>query len=427
MPSTTDRVLHYIDDHAAEIVAELAELVRIPSVSGSDEENAVQHLLAARMAEIGMDVDAWQIPLDATLAEPEFPGVEVERREAWGVVGRLPGRDTGPSLLLNAHVDVVPTGEQATWGGEPPFGGRVTASTVHGRGACDMKAGVVASLWAARACAALRVPLAGPLLLGTVIGEEDGGLGTYALLRRGWRADACIIPEPTSLDIAPGNCGALSFRILVPGRAAHASRRLTGVSAIEKFVPLFAAVRRLEAERNAVKHPLTTRWDLPLAIEIGTVSAGEWASSVPDLLTAEGRMGVALGEEPAAARQAFEAAVVAACADDPWLREHPARVQWWGGQFAPGLTDADAEIVQVVRRAHAVVSSQAQTTWATPYGSDLRLMHGIGGVPTVHYGPGDLALAHGPEESVEIAEVLTATRVLALAVLDHCGQLGRGA
>jgi acetylornithine deacetylase len=422
VPPTTERVLQYVDDHAAEIVAELAELVRIPSVSGSDEENTVQHLLAARMAEIGMDVDAWRIPLETTLAEPDFPGVEVERRDAWGVVGRLPGRDTGPSLLLNAHVDVVPTGDPATWGGEPPFGGRVTGSTVHGRGACDMKAGVVASLWAARACAALRVPLGGPLLLGTVIGEEDGGLGTYALLRRGWRADACIIPEPTALDIAPGNCGALSFRILVPGRAAHASRRLTGVSAIEKFLPLFAAVRRLEAERNAVKHPLTTRWDLPLAIEIGTVSAGEWASSVPDLLTAEGRMGVALGEEPAAARQALEAAVVAACADDPWLREHPARVQWWGGQFAPGLTDGDAEIVRVVRRAHAAVSPRPQATWATPYGSDLRLMHGIGGVPTVHYGPGDLALAHGPAESVEIAEVLTATGALALAVLEHCGQ-----
>ena len=82
MPSTTDRVLQYVDDHAAEIVAELAELVRVPSVSGSDEENAVQHVLATRMAEIGMDVDAWQIPLDATLAEPDFPGVEVERREA---------------------------------------------------------------------------------------------------------------------------------------------------------------------------------------------------------------------------------------------------------------------------------------------------------------------------------------------------------
>ncbi len=132
-------------------------------------------------------------------------------------------------------------------------------------------------------------------------------------------------------------------------------------------------------------------------------------------------MGVALGEEPDAARRALEEAVAAACADDPWLREHPARVQWWGGQFAPGLTDVDAEIVQVVRRAHAAVSPQPQATWATPYGSDLRLMHDIGGVPTVHYGPGDVALAHGPDESVAIAEVLTATRALALAVLDHGG------
>lgn len=419
MPSTTD-VLQYVDDHAAEIVAELAELVRVPSVSGSDEEVAVQHVLAARMAEVGMDVDAWQIPLDATLAEPEFPGVEVERRDAWGVVGTLPGRSGGPSLMLNAHVDVVPTGDPDSWAGEQPFGGRVTASTVYGRGACDMKAGLVASLWVARACAALRVPLDGPLLIGTVIGEEDGGLGTYALLRRGWRADACIIPEPTSLDIAPGNCGALSFRLLVPGRAAHASRRLAGVNAIEKFFPLFAALRRLEAARNAVKHPLTARWELPLPIEIGTVAAGEWASSVPDLLTAEGRMGVALGEEPEAARRVLEEAVAAACADDPWLREHPARVQWWGGQFAPGLTAVDAEIVQAVRRAHTAVSTQPQDVWATTYGSDLRLMHNIGGVPTVHYGPGDVALAHGPAESVPIAEVLTATRALALAVLDHC-------
>jgi acetylornithine deacetylase len=96
-------------------------------------------------------------------------------------------------------------------------------------------------------------------------------------------------------------------------------------------------------------------------------------------------------------------------------------VQWWGGQFAPGLTDSDAEILEVVRRAHAAVTRRPQATWATPYGSDLRLMHNIGGVPTVHYGPGDVGLAHGPAESVSIAEVLTATRALALAVLDHGG------
>ena len=147
-----------------------------------------------------------------------------------------------------------------------------------------MKAGLVASLWAVRGLTELKVPLRGDLVLATVVGEEDGGLGTYALLRRGWRAEACVIPEPTSLVIAPASAGALTFRITVPGAATHASRRLSGVSAIEKFIPIFSALRRLEKERNAIKHPLAMRWELPIPIEIGKIAAGEWASNVPDTL-----------------------------------------------------------------------------------------------------------------------------------------------
>jgi acetylornithine deacetylase len=109
--------LQFVDDHAAEIVA---ELVRILSVSGLDEENAVQHVLAVLMAELGMDVDVRQIQLYATLVEADFPGVEVERRDAWGVMGRLPGREAGPSLMLNAHVDVVPTCDPESWAASNP-------------------------------------------------------------------------------------------------------------------------------------------------------------------------------------------------------------------------------------------------------------------------------------------------------------------
>ena len=97
-------------------------------------------------------------------------------------------------------------------------------------------------------------------------------------------------------------------------------------------------------------------------------------------------------------------------------------MEWWGGQFAPGLTDADAGILDVVRRAHGAVSERPQATWGTPYGSDLRLMTNLGGIPTVHYGPGDAGLAHGPYESVPVAELLTATRALALVAVEHCGR-----
>jgi acetylornithine deacetylase len=92
------RLLNYVDEHATEIVTDLAELVQMPSVSGSDNEIAIQHVLSDRMITMDLDVDAWQISLEETLAEPDFPGVEVDRSEAWGVVGRVAGRGSGPSL-----------------------------------------------------------------------------------------------------------------------------------------------------------------------------------------------------------------------------------------------------------------------------------------------------------------------------------------
>jgi acetylornithine deacetylase len=192
------RLLDYLDGHAADMVADLAGLVQVPSISGTAEENVIQGVLSERLAGDGLDVDAWPIPMAETLASEGFPGVEVDRAEAWGTVGRLPGAGGGASLMLNAHVDVVPPGDLDPWGDQVPFSGTVAADAVYGRGACDMKAGLVASLWTVRAFAALGVPLGGDLILGTVVGEEDGGLGTYAMLRRGWRADACVIPEPTS-------------------------------------------------------------------------------------------------------------------------------------------------------------------------------------------------------------------------------------
>lgn len=415
------QVLDYVDGHAEQIVASLSDLIRTPSISGSDEENGIQAVLAGQLGAIGLDVDHWQIPLTETLATPGFPGVEVDRREAWGLVAALPGSAGGPSLMLNAHVDVVPPGELEAWGDVDPFSGAADARDVHGRGACDMKGGLVAAAWAIRALSDLQVPLRGDLSLGCVQGEEDGGLGTFAMLQRGWHADACVIPEPTSLDVSPGNSGSLTFRLTVRGLAAHASRRRAGVSAVEKFWPVFTALRRLETERNAIKHPLLSRFDIPLAIEIGTVQSGSWVSTVPDLLTAEGRYGVGLGEDLEEARAALEEAVAEACADDPWLREQPVALEWWGGQFASGLTDPDHQIVGTVRRAHEAVSRAPQQMWATPYGSDLRLMTNLGRVPTVHYGPGDASVAHGPRESVPIQEVLTATRALALVAMSHCG------
>ena len=111
-----------------------------------------------------------------------------------------------------------------------------------------------------------------------------------------------------------------------------------------------------------------------------------------------------------------------ACADDPWLRIHPVEVEWWGGQFASGRIPGDSDLVERVRTAHGAVTGGGRAdVYGAPYGSDLRLLTGLGGIPTVQYGPGDAMLAHGPMESVPVAEIVTTARTLALIALDVCG------
>jgi acetylornithine deacetylase len=418
------RVLQAVDDSRAALLGDLAALLRIPSVGGSAAENEIQRLLADRWRAEGLDVDLFDIDPQALAAEPDFPGMEVDRTAGVGVVARLAGVGDGPTLLLNGHTDVVPPGDPAKWSGDPfepvlrIVDGR---ECLVARGACDMKAGLVAAWYAVRAVRAAGVVLRGDVLLAPVSGEEDGGLGTYALLRQGVRADACIVPEPTDLDVVAANGGALTFRLLVHGAATHASRRTEGVSAIDKLVPVLAALTRLEAARNAAADPLMSRWPLAYPISLGTVRAGDWASTVPDLLVAEGRLGVALDEDVAHARAQLEAAVAAVGSTDPWLADHPVEVQWWGGQFASGRTDPDHPLVAAVRAAHARAGGAGSAdVYGAPYGSDLRLLAGAG-IPTVQYGPGESGRAHAPDESVAVDDVLSAARALALLVLDLAG------
>ncbi len=129
---------------------------------------------------------------------------------------------------------------------------------------------------------------------------------------RGHTGDACVISEPTSGRLITANAGALTFRVEVDGRAAHGSTRLAGHSAFDAFLPVYAALRELERSRNVAVDPLFGDNPLPYGISVGVVQAGDWASSVPDRLSAQGRFGVVLDEDVSSARLALERAVAAA-------------------------------------------------------------------------------------------------------------------
>lgn len=419
-------VLDAIDEQG--LLRDLAALVAIPSVGGTDAEVAAQEWCAGRLAELGLSVDAWDIDVAAERAAPGFPGMEVERTRARGCVGVLDGgaRPTSaqgagmPSLAFCGHTDVVPPGGLAAWPEGDPWRLRLTDGVAAGRGTCDMKGGLVAVLAAVSALVSTGVRLDRPLAVHAVSAEEDGGLGAFATLRRGHRAEACVIAEPTSGAVVPANGGSLTFRLEVRGRATHGSTRTRGVSAVDLLAPVQAALRELEAERNASAPTLFAHLDLPWPLSIGVVHAGDWASTVPDRLVAEGRYGVRLGESLDDARAAFEEGLRRAGAAHPWLRAHPVQVSWPGGEFASGaLPDGDPLLPDLVGCVVAQ-GSAAPAVLGAPYGSDLR-HYAAAGIPTVQYGPGDVEHAHALEEHVQVADLVRCARVYALLALRRCG------
>lgn len=406
-------VLDLLDADA--IVETARDLIAIPSLSA--QETPAQRYVADFLASSGADVETWSIDVHELSTHPAF-SAEFERDAPLGVVGAI-GED-GPTLMLNAHVDVVPPGDGAKWT-TPPFVPAVRDGTLYGRGACDTKGGLAAALHALRAIAESGARLSGRLMLSSVVGEEDGGSGTLASLLRGPQPDGCIVIEPTELTVAPAVAGALSFRVRVKGLAAHGALREEGVSAIEKLPLIQEALRDLERVRNR-RHadPLFDWLRLPFAICAGRIAGGDWPSSEADWLTLEGRYGIAPGEDLDAARHELETAITTAGDEDPWLAQNPPTVEWWGGQFLPGSTAIGDRVVGCMTAAHEAVTGRKATIRGMPYGCDLGLTTTVGGIPSVVYGPGDIRHAHRPNERVPLEDLLACARALAVAALRFC-------
>ncbi len=420
LTGTEQRVLDRIDLQG--LLATLGDLIAIRSLTG--QEDAAQQYVAERMRQLGMEVDVWEVDLETLKKHPAF-SAEIERMSALGVVGWM-GRTsassrTGRSLILNGHVDVVPPGDESNWRFSP-WQATIDDGRVYGRGACDMKGGLACALSAAQAIRDAGVRLAGRLMIEPVVSEEDGGTGALAAIERGYRADGAVLIEPTEMAIAPVQAGALSFKVTIPGLSAHGCVREEGTSAIDKFIPVYQALLHLEKTRNeSIRDPLYSRYHLPYALCIGRLEAGDWPSSVADWLTFQGRYGIIPGEDIAEARRQFEGAVAAAAQADPWLRQHPPAVEWWGGQFAPARIPTGDPLVETLSAAFAEANDRPARLEGMTYGSDMRLLVNEGNTPAVLFGPGDVRRSHKPDEFVPVDELLAVTRTLALTALRFCG------
>ena len=378
------------------LASDLSRLVQARSLTG-DERPAFE-CLAAICAEHGLRAEVHEHDLAALRRAPGYPGEEAPRTELLSLTATR-GRGDGPRLCLCGHVDVVEPGS-VPWQHGGPWSGEIAAGAVHGRGSVDMKAGVVAAL---HAIAAAEDPSCEVALL-AVSSEEDGGLGAFAALERDASYDACLIPEPTDFQLVCAHAGALTFRGVVTGVAAHAAYRLAGTSAIDRYVPIHLALAELERTMNTgVEHPLMRAVELPYPLLVGRVAAGEWSSSVPDRLEFEGRVGVPVGSSPAEVRARFEATVP------------DAEISWLGGQFGSGSTPVDHPFTELAASALGAELGAPPERVGVPYGADMRLFTARG-IPTLMFGPPSVRLAHAVDEHVAVDDVLLVARALVRVV-----------
>ena len=401
-----------------EIILFIQTLVQSPSLA--NDEESVQKIIQSKLESLGLETKKVIVQFESIKNHPAFCDDGFSPDSRVNVIGQWKNGDAAKSLILNGHVDVVPTGPETLWN-ESPWSGSVRDNRIYGRGSCDMKAGLASGIFAIQVLQAIGFKPKGNVMVQSVVGEESGGCGTLTNIVKGYSGDAAVILEPTSLKVCPIQSGALTFRLKIPGQATHAAMRWDGISAIEKYNLIHQSIIELEKERhqsfNVKYYKLSDR---VAPINIGTIKGGEWHSTVPESVMVEGRLGVFPGESALDARNAFENHLKKVSNSDVWLKENPPILEWFEGQFESGQTNVNHSIIRALKHAYKNVKNNSAILEGVTYGSDLRLFTNHADIPAVLFGPGDVRLAHSANEYIEIEEVLTCVKIITNLIIKWC-------
>lgn len=406
-----------VEARREEIEQMLLFLVGTPSVTGN--EGDAQRYVSTTLTALGLDVDEFLSSEEEIADYVTHVGKQEKFEDRPSIVATRKGTGGGKSLLLGGHIDTVPVEDRNKWTHSPE--GEVIGDRIYGLGSTDMKGGVITNILVARILEDLGVNLKGDLMINTTVGEEDGGLGTMSTIIHGFRPDGVVITEPTELQVGVASGGSLVFRITVTGKAAHGGNRNEGVSAIEKFVPIFQDLLAWEAERQAtVMHPLYDHYENKFPISVGKIESGDWASTVPDKLTAEGRLGFIPGETMESMMEQAQARIAAVAAKDAWLRDNPPTLEFFSGQFVAEEIPVDHPLTQAMLAAHKKVQGIETVPYALTAGTDARLWIHFADVPAILYGAGYLHMAHQSDEYNDFEPIISAITALTQLAIDWC-------
>lgn len=420
-PALADRLARVVDDCADEIVDFTAGLIRIPTVNPPGEEyETCARFIGDALKRFDFDVQyvAAEGHPDHTAAHPRV-----------NVIGRRAGRLAHPLVHLNGHFDVVPAGDGWT---VDPFGGLVRDGRVYGRGACDMKAGIAAGIFAAEAIRRAGIDLPGTIEVSGTVDEESGGLaGVKYLADEKWiaqdKTDFVIIPEPLDVDrICIGHRGVYWFEVEAHGRIGHGSMPFLGASAIEGLARFQALVEeqlkpKLASRTTAV--PVVPPGARHATINTNGIEGGQAVDGVQSPCVADRCR--AVFDRRFLLEEGFE-----------FTKDEIAALVKEAGRLVPAIrfevhdrlivhptrTPDDSPIIPAIAGAIRRVLGRDPSLIASPGTYDHKHVAKIAGVPhCVAYGPGELVLAHQPDEYCSVADLVAATKVIALATLDLMG------
>tara|TARA_B100000809_G_scaffold158791_1_gene156125 strand:- start:3807 stop:5123 length:1317 start_codon:yes stop_codon:yes gene_type:complete len=396
------------------------QLMAYPSLRG--QEHHAQQFLYQALSGRGYEMDQWAIDLAEICEHPGFSPVKVDYENAVNVVAtHHPTHSIGRSLILNGHIDVVPTGPEAMWT-KPPFEPTVNGDWLYGRGGADMKAGLVANLFALDALRTIGMQPAARVCLQSVTEEECTGNGALSCLVRGYRADAVLIPEPEENMLVRANVGVIWFRLHVRGKPIHVREAGAGANAIEATFDLFHALKQLEKEWNTQRkhHRYFEQLDHPINFNLGKIEGGDWASSVPSWCTADLRVAIYPGVDPREAAKEIEDCIARASRDHAFLAQHPPEIEY-NGFFAQGyVLEEGSDAEAVLHRAHASSFGLDLMSFVTAGYLDARVFVLYDDCPCLVYGPVSKDI-HAFDECVSLSSLQQVTGTIALFVAEWCG------
>ena len=421
--SVTDQQRRILDAVDAGFDAQLAttrDFVAIPSTRGA--EGPCQDMFGDLLRQRGYEVDDWHIDVDDLKDLRGFGPIEHDFSKARSVVGTLrSSSNAGKSLILQGHCDVVPTGPLEMWD-TPPFSPVITDGKMYGRGACDMKSGTIGAMYALDAINAAGLKPTARIHLQSVIEEESTGVGALSTLQRGYRADACFIPEPTGGKMVRSQVGVIWFRLKVRGFPVHVFEAGSGSNAITAAYHLIQAVEKLEVAWNekAKADPHFGSVNHPINFNPGIIKGGDWASSVPAWCDVDCRIAILPGWSVADHQAEILACVAIAARDHRFLSNNPPVVEW-SGFLSEGyeLTNAAAPEA-AFGRAHEIVYGGATQDLVFTALTDTRFYGLNYNIPSLCFGASGAAM-HGFNEYVDLESLRQSTKATALFIAEWCG------